>query len=163
MEREHPKDCDCCRMGREAFLVQTEEHVRKFGQSIITTKGESNGHTVTFSYTVGLADVGLPEVIVFGLPGDVACSILNDVAAHARAGTLRFDAPMDNFCNLPVVLKQVAAPLVADYIIQANARAGRDLPAVQLVWPDAQGKFPWEDGADARMAAKQPVLSTQLN
>ncbi|TLJ61921.1 DUF4262 domain-containing protein, partial [Pseudomonas aeruginosa] len=36
----------------------------------------------------------------------------------------------------------------AEYIVQANGLAGRELPALQLVWPDPVGRFAWEPQFD---------------
>jgi hypothetical protein len=33
-------------------------------------------------------------------------------------------------------------------------------PAMQLVWPDEQGRFPWESGYDERFFKLQRLLDT---
>jgi hypothetical protein len=35
---------------------------------------------------------------------------------------------------------------------------GSDLPALQLIWPDKSGLFPWEDGFDEQFINDQPSL-----
>jgi hypothetical protein len=38
----------------------------------------------------------------------------------------------------------------------ANKRAGRLVPAIQMVWPDAQSRFPWDEGYENNPS--QPML-----
>ena len=39
------------------------------------------------------------------------------------------------------------------------AYEGEEFPVVQLVWPDKQGRWPWEDGVRAGFRDAQPVLA----
>jgi hypothetical protein len=163
MKRKHPKDCECCRDGVAAYLAKLEANIQKFGHTVIATEAEVNGYSIPMAYTVGLADAALKEMVVFGLPPQVALSVLNDAARRARAGTLPLDSAVDDICNFPVVFKLVEASAAAEYILAANQRAGHSLRAVQMVWPDKGGRFPWEVGFDPKLKDAQPVLAAAMN
>ena len=67
---------------REAFDATIDADVKKFGHMIIMTETEER---VPMSYTVGLAEAGLPEMVCFGLqPKDM--TLLNDAAELLRKG-----------------------------------------------------------------------------
>ncbi|PKM46855.1 MAG: hypothetical protein CVV05_00115 [Gammaproteobacteria bacterium HGW-Gammaproteobacteria-1] len=151
-------DCECCADGHEAVQQKIEDNIREHGVAIIFTQTEAAETILNLAYTIGLADIGHPEVLVFALPAESAHMILNDIATRAREVALPMNERLDDLANLPLILKPVAPSIAAEYIVQANARAGRELPALQLVWPDARGLFPWEEGFEQRLLAAQPHL-----
>lgn len=158
---QHGEDCECCSNGQPAFIQKIEDNIREHGCAIIGTTIAHEGNQLYMAYTIGLADDDFPELVVFGLPMAVATTFLNQAAVLLRNGTLPFDTPMTDLSELPCVFKKVTAPVAADFIIQANNRAGRALPAVQMFWPDPQGNFPWSHGFEKRFAGMQPLLYTQ--
>jgi hypothetical protein len=111
---------------------------------------------VVFSYTIGLTAMGHPEVVVQGLPFDVAHAFLNDVGQDVRmgksfpAGTVTED------------LTSPASPVVFIAVedtsgLTAVEQVYGHVDAVQLVWPDSRGRLPWaEEYANAPWA--QPLL-----
>ena len=109
-----------------------------------------------FAYTVGLSGKGLPELVIYGLPGPVARRLLNEVAR-------RMVAAKEPFRGGDEILGVLAdeLPLVAVGIEDGgDLNLVRELygapEAVQLVWPDGDGVFPWEAGAQV-VSAEQPV------
>lgn len=117
-----------------------------------------------FAYTVGLAALGLPELIVFGLPLEVARHFLNQLGQRLRAGE---QLPLDT--DLHDVAEGFASQLVAaprqasDQYMFATQRRYPHYRALQLVWPDRAGRFPWDGGFDQRFMALQPVLRRRLH
>jgi Domain of unknown function (DUF4262) len=116
----------------------------------------------SYSYTVGLwASFEQPEVIVFGMPEDVARDLLDTVADEAaedrkfRAGEkhdgLLIGYPA-RFFDVPAEPRTRLLPHAA------WAYEDAEFPCVQLVWPDKQGRWPWEPGVRDGFAAAQPVL-----
>lgn len=154
----HDEDCECCSGGMAAFLEKLESHIAAVGHGVIGTGIEIDGRRVSTSYTVGLSDNGLPELVVFGIPAEIAKQILNRAADRLRAGKLQRNVPLDQIATLPLVFKDVPASLASDYVHVANRRAGREVPAIQMVWPDSAGKFPWDESFDAAMKGIQPTL-----
>lgn len=140
------------------FMKKQEEVIKKHGMSIIITECDlGNGHSTYLSYTVGLSDINLPEIFVFGIDPDNASYILNSAANLAKSYELKTDVPVTEVCNLAVMFKAVEPSSAEEYIRMANNRARQSLPAIQLVWPDADGVFPWETGYDESLRNAQPL------
>lgn len=159
----HEENCKCCTDGPEVFWADLEQRIKTYGVAILGTATETPHGELSLSYTIGLSDLGLPEILVFGLPMQAAHVILNAAVSRLKEGNLPLDVPVTELANLPTCFRAVAPTAAAPYIIQANNRAGRELPALQLVWPDTRGRFPWEPEAEARFKCVQPELYSKLN
>lgn len=116
-----------------------------------------------FAYTVGLfRSFGHPELIVFGLPDEVAHAVLNEFGERARAG-----AELRSGDRIPEVLEHY------DVLVRGVRHAesfrchvgyalsfyqGAEFPLLQVVWPDKEGRFPGDADAAEFLAASQPLL-----
>jgi hypothetical protein len=113
------------------------------------------------AHTVGLADLRLPEVLVTGLLPRRAHHLLNTVADHivgngAPAAGARMSLP--DGTQLEFVA--VAAPDV--HLPLAAALFGSRAWALQAVWADRRGRWPW--AADFNEGGRrQPVLGVRAN
>ncbi len=141
------------------------EKVREYGFFIpyVVDDGPTPNFRQSFGYTVGLwRSWQVPEVIVFGLPSDNCQGMLSEIADRAAAGT---PVPTgkrvsDVATGLDIALLPIRPAEKLAHLRSARWFYGQDdFPAVQLVWPDTQGLFPWQDGFDARFANDQPDLS----
>jgi hypothetical protein len=112
-----------------------------------------------FAYTIGLHDRGLPELLVTGLAPRHATWLLNTFARRTLLG--RRPAP-GNQVSLPagtrVELVGVAQPDA--HLYMAVAIEGPGIEAVQLVWADDRGRWPWAPGFDDGRRP-QPVLGSR--
>lgn len=100
--------------------------------------------TSSFSYTIGLSSFGHPEIVITGMPHEPAQIFLNLVGQQMRAGfrvahgvrTSKFSEGGD------VVF------IDADNTLGLTAVQHRygDVRALQLVWPDSAGAYPWDAG-----------------
>ena len=154
----HGKDCECCKDGYGSFREKTDRLIKEYGVAVIGTAIETARDNLSMSYTIGLSDVGKPEIVVFGLPHETAMALLNDAALLQRDDLLKLNEPTQEIGNLPLIFKSVSTAVAANYIIQANVRAGRDLSVIQMVWPDPEGLFPWEPKFAKRFAPMQLAL-----
>jgi hypothetical protein len=111
-----------------------------------------------FAYTIGLADKGLPEVIMFGLPPKVMHQFLNIVGLKfTKEGVPPLDTDLLDLAERFPARLLPAPRAVADlYMHQARFR-NENYTAVQLVWPDKRGAWPWEPAYEAPASA-QPIL-----
>ncbi len=105
-----------------------------------------------------------PELIVVGLKDTLASRLL-DSAAVGITGLGRrlrpFQVYGDIADGLEVVFLPVALPAYNEYLGYANwfyADLPAPYPALQMVWPDPNGVFPWQPGYDARFRRAQPLL-----
>ncbi|MFY9344320.1 MAG: DUF4262 domain-containing protein [Planctomycetota bacterium] len=138
-----------------AILADVDEH----GVHIAHVDGDDD--EPTFSFTIGLwHSFDQPEVIVFGMPEEVAAELLNSLADEA-AENRKFLAETRHeglLVGYPVRLVALPRERYRDYLQAAVwAYEGDDFPAVQLVWPDKQGRWPWEPGVREGFASAQPV------
>jgi hypothetical protein len=112
-----------------------------------------------YSYTVGLTGHGKPEIVVTGLPQQRAADLLNDVAAHF----LHADPPVPGeripLTGGPLVeIVRVAEPSAHLYV--AAELCGPQLQALQLVYADNRGHWPWDLGFRGGRGG-QPVLGAR--
>ncbi len=119
------------------------------------------GEGPSYSYTVGLWEsFQQPEVVVFGMPEDVAQDLLDALADDASEGRVfqageRHDGLLVGY---PVRFFAVPPALKASHFdVIAWAYEGADVPVVQLVWPDKQGRWPWDADVRDGFAEAQPV------
>ncbi|MFC5270776.1 DUF4262 domain-containing protein [Adhaeribacter terreus] len=141
-------------------------------QSIINADIENNGcHIVVveaddylpaFAYTIGLFQTyGHPEIICFGLAPEVLKTLLQDAQKLIKQGKKLIPGYL-----FPEFLKGFNAQFLrvnpeyyANYFPLAQHFYNfRSFPALQLVWPDKQQKFPWEAGFNADLKFNQPLL-----
>lgn len=99
-----------------------------------------------FAYTTGLTEFFRPELVIYGLDPEQACRILNRTAELLIANDRLFDTPrLGSILRPPYQLTSLPA-LDTDGLTVTRLLYGPDFPAVQLIWPDAGGRFPWEPG-----------------
>lgn len=135
-----------------AFLDQERAHtaatVRRFGWSIQYVFDD--GTMSSFAYTVGLFGMGHPELLIFGVGQSTAAGVLNDLGGRVRTGAqlghgelLTFDRWVHR-----VELREVPNP--GEILFTANEFYLRpdwaSVPALQVIWDDRNGRFPWDDG-----------------
>ncbi|PPC84368.1 MAG: hypothetical protein CTY35_01820 [Methylotenera sp.] len=164
MAKKHDDDCECCRDGGLAFMEKNEALIKEFGFVVISTTTSSEddgGDELAFAYTIGMADKGLPEIMMFGLPPRDMNHMLSNAVNRLISNKMVTGITNEEIAMCPIMVGEVDPDVAANYIIQANNRAGKDLPALQLVWPDQEGLFPWERGFNQKMAAYQHILFKQ--
>lgn len=114
-----------------------------------------------YAYTVGLPKRQRPELLVTGLPYDRAADLLNSAAEHVvQAGAPRPGEllPLPDGPAIEVV--RVTEPGV--HLKVAAALNGPGFSALQLVYADERGHWPWD--ADFRGGhGGQPVLGTRAS
>ena len=116
-------------------------------------------------YTVGLAQKGLPEVVVTGLPMDAAQSVLNVFARKLVNGTFPLDedaiqsgAKFDDVLEgYKAKLRWVAPAHVRELRVAKVIAQTEDFKALQIVWPDREGRFYGEAGFEDKYEAMQDL------
>jgi hypothetical protein len=112
-----------------------------------------------YAYTVGLAGHGRPELVVTGMPYDRAVDLLNRVAGHViDADAPRPGEALSLFGEPPIEIVRVAAPRV--HLAVAAALNGPRFTALQLVYADERGHWPWDAGFRGGHGG-QPVLGAR--
>ncbi|TKR22511.1 DUF4262 domain-containing protein [Cellulomonas hominis] len=108
-----------------------------------------------FCYTAGLYRYDLPELIVFGPCQADAARLLNTLGARMRAGNRYVDGDsIDDVWRHARVMEVLDS---REHLVMAHplARATRPLPALQVIYPDRDGRWPWQPGS---RIANVPIL-----
>ena len=150
--------CWMCDRPEATFADYVDEVLQpmidRFGWAVQAVGG-SRVHA-PFSYTVGLTRRGLPELMMTGKQAVEAAQVLNDCARR-----LTHDRPPD-----PGELVQihdrwfevVGLPHPEAHLFVATGLYGEaDVRALQLVWADERGRWPWQVGHRGGRGG-QPVL-----
>lgn len=151
-------------------VVDTDESLRKWmvntaeqhGAAVMHVAGDDSGPAYAFS--VGAwRRFGKPEVVVIGLPQEVAHSVVNTYVQRVGQGErLQPGQLYEGFLQgCPVTFEKVALQHYPEYLGSAFlVYNGPDFPAVQLIVssPD-DAKFPWQPDAPGGFREYQPVLT----
>lgn len=134
--------------GVETAESRVSSDVRDHGWHVVLVG--ASGSAPEFAYTVGLtATFQHLEIAVLGLPSAKAQLLLNGVGAAIRQGT-RFgagDQSAELLIGYPVAFIAFPPGLVQQYLGFAwQFYGGGGFEALQLVWPDGKGRFPWDPG-----------------
>ena len=123
----------------------------------------SEGDSLAFSYTTGLwLREQAPELVVFSLDQNIAHQILCDIVNDLRNGKAfpRGAYVPDIFANGGAYFFPVAK---RHYRLHFGWSRwfydGDEFPCLQLVWPDREGRFPWQDGVAEGYRELQPDLT----
>ncbi len=123
----------------EDYLDELRRAMRDHGWAVQFVEHDKR----PLAYTVGLHSRGLPELLITGLNPRVSTRVLNSIAHMI----------VDDRFLMEVV--EVDHPEV--HLKFAVEMCGPDLRALQLVWADNWGRFPWEAGW-SQGRRRQPVL-----
>jgi hypothetical protein len=145
------------------FLRRQEQIIDTVGWAVmhVLPAADDPDTTTPFAYTVGLIAHDYPELLIAGLPPEVAHGLLNDLAGRVYDKADRFTHGQrisDLIADYDAVLVE-GAPIDELLPGLAIARYGRDrVRLLQVVWPDPQGRFPWDAGYDFDPHA-QPLIA----
>lgn len=115
-----------------------------------------------WAFTVGVFDtLGQAEIIVTGLKEDLAHSVLNDVAGRLRNGARISDSSRESgvLADVEVEFRTLDRKWVTQAMGWAKWFYGSDqFPVMQCVYPDLDGRFPWDNGFNESWRSRQPLL-----
>jgi hypothetical protein len=139
--------------------------INEFGVSILHVMEGDDPHTSEWSYTIGLwHKYRHPEVIVVGLESGLSQILLNNLNFSIREEGRTFldgAAPTDVLDGYVCYFKTVDPEQYGDWFAGDSwFYGGVEFPAVQLLWPNTSGVYPWDNAADNYLRWVQPVLSS---
>jgi len=150
--------CDAERSGDPILIQQLRDrHEARLGEQIRTrgwavqgVLGQDEREQPGFVYTIGLAALEHPEFVIFGLEPGHAIQVLGYLSELALAGMTRQDGDTVTAPHLQHPARLFAVPNPERVIRYAQAgyrMPGADpVPALQVVYADCLGNFPWEPG-----------------
>lgn len=138
---------------QSSLLQEMSQRIEQDGLAVQHVLGDATH--VPYSYTVGLGRRQHPELLLIGLPAQVADTVLVTLGRRVVSGERiaagdRVAGALANDVELHARLRAVDEP-------QLNVARAMNLPvvALQLLWPDAAGVYPGNLGCDPQIEALQ--------
>jgi hypothetical protein len=127
------------------------EVVRGHGWVVKCVENDKN----PYAYTIGLHQFGLPELLATGVTTERALALMDNFAPEAlQKGA---PAPGDRIIWADTAFEAVEVEHPDVHMGLGTKVFGPELRAVQLVWTDMCGRWPWDPRFDYD-GMKQPVL-----
>jgi hypothetical protein len=148
--------CDHPEATIEDYLDELRATIDDHGWAVQFVESEKR----PFAYTVGLHHRDLPELLITGLPPDTSARVLNSIAHMVvDDGTVLAPAMhIDYQDRFLIDVVEVEHPDV--HLKYAVRMFGPRVRALQLVWADERGRWPWDKGwGHGRW--RQPVLGVR--
>jgi hypothetical protein len=142
----------------EDYLARVAAIMRDRGWAVQTVHG--GAQAPPSAYTVGLTNFDHhPELVIVGVDHETAAAILDELSRRVQAGErLTAGQRLEGLdeTDYPMILLAVTDP--ASHLVVARRLLGEELTALQVVWPDPDGRFPWDAAHDPRFLVMQPLL-----
>ena len=135
--------------------------IATYGWMVMRINADARGPG--FAYTIGLEQtLSHPEIIVVGLSMDIAHGVLNDAGADIRRGeTFIAGRTYSNVLDTYDVTFRVVPEYQFSAYLGHGCRFYEDRPfrALQLIYPNRDGRWPWDPEAADAFRDVQPVLA----
>jgi hypothetical protein len=143
----------------QAYLDQVKATIRDNGwamQAVFATEGSSQ--RFDYVYTIGMIERNCTaELMIAGLPYQKGAEVINQIAMNMINQLQRIPPDEWPLAGGFKLKSRVFIPRVGGELHVGVARAyyGHDVPMAQYVWPDAEHRYPWDEGWDPEFV--QPV------
>jgi Domain of unknown function (DUF4262) len=134
------------------------DNIDKHGRFCMSVFDEEGG-APPFAYSIGFTKtLSCPEFIIFGLNQKTSHAILWNTFHAIQQGKTPTDGQRweELAQGFECIIRSVhPTNIVREYLNSAiwfwgdPKQRGKSLEAFQIVWPDASGLFPWEEGCNA--------------
>jgi len=131
------------------------QNIQKHGRSVIGVfQSKDEPDFIPFAYTIGNALKDRPELLVIGINNQInAMVLLNKLSGM----NLRDGETVSLGGKFGVHILKAGKTARTDYAVQASNIWGDDYEIMQVIIPDPQGRFPWDEGCTAPYR-RMPVL-----
>ena len=136
--------------------------IQKHGYHVLHVFDEQD-ELPPFTYSVGIsANFGAPEIVIVGLPSDIAHPLVNTYCERIRVGevfTPKTTYP-DFLTGLGIQFVSASKTNYDEYFGWCQwFYEGDDFSVLQLVWPSKTKRWPWEGEAAEAYKQRQPLLN----
>lgn len=139
--------------------------IREHGMAIQFVFATEEEPGPNFAYTIGMTDIGAPELIVFGFPQQLAGGVMNHLFNEMRTCQLQRDLDkVEDLLSVPLLLESIDSDVASEFTVQAEVyyeQRGRKPVYKQMLWPDEQGIYPNQKGFDKALREVQPYLGNK--
>ncbi|AKN17021.1 hypothetical protein MHAE_01890 [Mycobacterium haemophilum DSM 44634] len=149
--------CDRPGSTKDDYLDHLRATIRRRGWAVQYVESDR----VPYAYTLGLTRHGLPEFLMTGISPQQAAQLLVGVARSAPG--LRPPNPGERLSlSASTVVEVVEIEHPDAHMDSAIAIYGSKVTALQLVWADRHGRWPWAPGFNDGRSV-QPVLGARAS
>ncbi len=113
-----------------------------------------------FAYTIGLQEKGLPELLVTGIQPQLSVRLLNAIGDQMVDEGMVLQPGEHIDCGGRFCLEVVEVEHPDVHLKSAVRLYRRDFRALQLVWADDAGRWPWDRGW-GHGRRRQPVFGVR--
>ena len=135
--------------------------VQDYGWHVVKVLEE--GDSPEFAYSIGLfRSFQHPEIFIYGLPSERAHLIINEAGEHIRSGRRFFAGQTSDELleGYSVMFRAIPPSQYREHLGWASWFYDyADFPALQLVYPDRDGRWPWQSGTSEGFRRVQLVLA----
>ncbi len=152
-------------MDMEQYEQNILQHIEKHGCSV-TSVFDPKEVEPPYSYSIGIATSSrAPELIIVGLSAKLSHWMINEYNRRVRSGE-QFLAGVLYLGFLEGFAVQFG-PVAREYREEFMRSAcwlhgGSEFDALQLIWPNTSGVWPWEAKASKWFRANQPLLAGKV-
>ncbi len=148
---------------REQYRKSVLENIEKFGFHTTSVMGRDSDE-VSYSYSTGIHEtIDKPDIIIFGLSPSVSHAVIGIYYDRVRAGEL-FEPGIEYSGFLKgylVMFASISKVKIDEHMLCIPwLYPGKQHEAYQLLYPDDDGKWPWQDNAEESFRHLQPVLGS---
>ncbi|CDP86186.1 hypothetical protein BN975_02751 [Mycolicibacterium farcinogenes] len=148
--------CDNPNGTRDEYLDSLRDIIKDHGWVVQFVESDKR----PFAYTVGLHDLGLPELLITGMQAKTSARVLNSLA-HGIVDEGTFLHPAMHIDYQDEFLFEVVEVDHPDVHLKfAVELCSPRIRAFQLVWADDHGRWPWDPGW-SHGRRRQPVLGVR--
>ncbi len=154
-----------------AFVAKMLADIERVGWTAIGVF-DPEGDEPPFTYTIGLGvSYNHPELITFGLPPEVAHGVIATAIEQIKAGvdfTTQLDTDVSNIISDDFTCRflSMSESQAQEFMLQAinfyqMIEASDRFASLQLVWPDENNQYPWQDECNPGIAMAQPLVGAR--
>ena len=137
------------------YLAEIRAKIRRRGWTVQYVEDDR----VPYAYTIGLTHHGLPEFLMTGISPELALQVLGGIAESAPE--VDVPEPGERRIFRGGTLVEVVEVEQPDAHMNAAVAIYGPLRALQLVWADGRGRWPWAAGFNYGRGT-QPVLGVRV-
>lgn len=138
-------------------MREVKQNIDAFGQHLFQVFGDAS--EPGFTYTIGNADRGLPELLLIGdFPSRISVELLNELGAKMReTGKPLPTGMVDIGWSIPIKIREAGPRARSHYTIQVDQYLGHARYTVlQVMVCDENRNYPGDPGCHARYDVERP-------
>jgi hypothetical protein len=139
---------------------KVRDDIARAGWSDIGVFPTKKDTTMPFNYTVGLVEYDHPDLVVMGVPNSQGHTCLTTAVKLIEDGVkFRPNTFSDRILRgFNVAFVRVEDIHNNNYPLSMLSRFYGEVSALQIIWPDRHGRFPWHADFEVEFQGRQVLL-----